>query len=312
MQHPTGPEIVEMPQERAPVPPRAVIISAIALAVPVLNETMLAPSSSEYEALLWLLLLVPAFLLSYYRGWAGSLVALGMGMVSLTAVHLLQVWSGREVENEVLLGLLAVVILVMGLALGIVTELLHRARVVATAMAFTDVLTGLPNRRHTELFLEREVAAAQRGRNLVVVMWDVDHFKSFNDRYGHRKGDEVLRAVASTLSRFTRRMNLTGRYGGEEFLSVLSSSDQEGARVFVERVMEAIAKLGTVPEPLTISAGMAVWGPDIVRTEELLEAADRALYRAKAEGRNTYRVSQPPGPVAGAGELEFVREGRRA
>lgn len=312
MQHPIGPETVELPEKRAPVPLRAAILSVVSLAVPVLNETMLAPSTSRYEALLWLLLLVPAFLLSYYRGWSGALVALGMGMVSLTTVHLLQVWSGRQVENEVLLGLLALVILVMGLALGIVTELLHRARVEATAMAFTDVLTGLPNRRHTEIFLERELAAAQRGRNLVVVMWDVDHFKSFNDRYGHRKGDEVLRAVASTLSRFTRRMNLTGRYGGEEFLSILSSSDREGARVFVERVMDAIAKLDTVPEPLTISAGMAVWGPDLIRTEELLEAADRALYRAKGEGRNTYRVSQPPGPFAGADEYEFVREGRRA
>lgn len=312
MQHHIGPETIELPQGRASVPLRAAILSVVALAVPVLNETMLAPSTSQYEALLWLLLLVPAFLLSYYRGWSGSLVALGMGMVALTAVHLLQEWSGRQVENEVLLGLLAVVILVMGLALGIVTELLHRARVEATAMAFTDVLTGLPNRRHTELFLEREVAAAQRGRDLVVVMWDVDHFKSFNDRYGHRKGDEVLRAVAATLSRFTRRMNLTGRYGGEEFLSILSSSDQEGARVFVERVMEAIAKLETVPEPLTISAGMAVWGPDVVRVEQLLETADQALYRAKAEGRNTYRISRPPGPVAGGGDREFVREKRRA
>lgn len=312
MQHPIGPETFELPQRQARVPLRAAIISVIALAVPVLNETLMAPSSNQYEALLWLLLLVPAFLLSYYRGWIGSLVALGMGMVALTAVHLLQVWTGSQVENDVLLGLLAVVILVMGVSLGVVTELLHRARGEATAMAYTDVLTGLPNRRHTEVFLEREVAAAQRGRDLVVVMWDVDHFKSFNDRYGHRKGDEVLRAVAATLARFTRRMNLTGRYGGEEFLSILSSSDQEGARVFVERVMEAIARLDTVPEPLTISAGMAVWGPDIVRVEQLLEAADRALYRAKAEGRNTYRISQPPGPLADSDGHQFVREGRRA
>jgi diguanylate cyclase (GGDEF)-like protein len=164
--------------------------------------------------------------------------------------------------------------------------LLHLEREKAEALALMDDLTSLPNRRLGRRFLEMEVAAAQRGRQICLVIFDLDNFKIYNDRHGHPAGDRALAAMGQALIKTTRKMNMSVRWGGEEFITVLSDATAAGALVFVQRVREALLAAAVVGGPLTFSAGVAEYGPGIATADDLLQAADEALYEAKARGRN--------------------------
>jgi diguanylate cyclase (GGDEF)-like protein len=152
------------------------------------------------------------------------------------------------------------------------------------ALSLTDPLTGLANRRQLDRDLMREFAAARRGRRLVAVMFDLNAFKSYNDRHGHLAGDQVLRAFGEALAHETRTMNLAARYGGDEFLVLLADADRAGAVIFVDRVkVEFKRRASALPHgSLSVEAGIAEFAPDMVEPEDLLAAADRALYDRKA------------------------------
>jgi diguanylate cyclase (GGDEF)-like protein len=156
-----------------------------------------------------------------------------------------------------------------------------------TVLSVTDPLTGLANRRQLERELARDFAAAQRGRTLAAVIFDLDEFKDYNDAHGHLAGDEALQVFATVVRAETRAMNLVARYGGDEFVALLTDSDAAGAAVFVERVRRRFAlevsALGR--GELTISAGIAAYTPEIETPEELLRLADADLYRGKPRVR---------------------------
>lgn len=270
------------------MPLRALVLSVSALAVPVVGALVFPEELGEYGALLWLLALVPAFLLAYYRGWRGVATALAFGMAALSITQVIAILMTLMIPDM----LLGVVIAYIGVALGLgwVAELLHRDKSEAQGLAYTDLLTHLPNRRHARVFLENEFAAAQRGRLLSVVLFDLDDFKDYNDRYGHAAGDEALRSFADVLNKTTRRMNLVGRFGGEEFLAILAGSDSEGAVVFGERVRAELRERSLGKGPLSVSGGVATFHPNMRTPDELLASADHALYRAKREGRNCIRL----------------------
>jgi diguanylate cyclase (GGDEF)-like protein len=286
------PERSNLPFSR-PIPTRSLVTSGAAFAVPVLASVLAPDSFHEYTLLLWLLAVVPSFLLAYHRGWKGAALALAGGMAVLSTSQAILLFMGRQVDNWFFL--LAMVVLFTGIALGVglVTELLHRAREEAAEQALTDELTGLPNRRYARLFLDKEFEAARRGRALTVVLFDLDRFKDYNDTYGHAAGDEALRTFGHTLGGTTRKMNLSARFGGEEFLSVVSSAEIAGAMVFAERVRNTLALQQPPQGHLTVSAGMAVYEPGMKSPDELVAAADRALYLAKAAGRDCIRVAEP-------------------
>jgi diguanylate cyclase (GGDEF)-like protein len=271
------------------VPPRALALSFAALVVPVVGALALPERLGEYGALLWLLALVPGFLLSYYRSWRGVATALAVGMAVLSITQAVASAMALLIPDT-LLGIV-VAYLAISMGVGFLADVFHRDRAVVEDMAFTDALTRLPNRRHAEVFLDNEFAAAERGRPLTVVLFDLDAFKVFNDTHGHAKGDEAIRAFADVLSRTTRRMNLSGRYGGEEFISVLAGSDAAGATVFAERVRMAFLAQHIGDPPLTVSSGIASFRPGMETSQELVAAADEALYQAKRDGRNCVRVS---------------------
>ena len=165
-------------------------------------------------------------------------------------------------------------------------------------LTILDGLTGVPNRRHFEEFLDREVVRAVRhGRGLVVAMIDIDHFKQVNDRFGHLAGDLVLRRVAAAAAAGVRRDELFARYGGEEFALVLPETDAAQAAAVCERVRAAVAGLefvfGSQRCPVTVSVGVAVLAGDGTAAD-LVRAADAELYRAKSSGRDRVCVAAGP------------------
>jgi|GEM_PF-4663207 len=165
--------------------------------------------------------------------------------------------------------------------------------------ALRDPLTGLPNRRAFEPRLEQEVSRARRyGRRLTLIMFDIDHFKDYNDRHGHRSGDELLKRLGRMLTRELREPDLAFRIGGEEFVIVLPETNLDGALAVVCRLQERLR--GDDRIPVTLSFGVAEFPTHALDAEPLVEAADRALYQAKAAGRDTVRL--PDGSVPGAPE----------
>lgn len=159
-------------------------------------------------------------------------------------------------------------------------------------MATQDKLTGLYNRRYFEDRLQKEINRANRyHRMLALAMFDLDHFKNINDRYGHPAGDHVLREVGRRLRQTIRQCDIACRYGGEEFIVIMPETDLEDSRVICERIRDQVQKLRLEFDGkrfnITISGGTALYDPSIAPgAEELIKAADRRLYHAKKSGRN--------------------------
>jgi diguanylate cyclase (GGDEF)-like protein/PAS domain S-box-containing protein len=150
----------------------------------------------------------------------------------------------------------------------------------------TDELTGLPNRRAWDELLRQELANGERlGTPLSVAMLDLDHFKAYNDRHGHLAGDRLLRAAAAAWSGSLRGTDVLARWGGEEFAVLLPACDAAGATALIERLR------GTLPDDVTFSAGVVATSGGHDEPRALMDAADRALYRAKAEGRDRVVVA---------------------
>jgi diguanylate cyclase (GGDEF)-like protein len=172
--------------------------------------------------------------------------------------------------------------------------------------AHTDPLTKLGNRRRLDEDLHRLHSGARRhGRPYSIAMCDLDHFKAYNDTYGHPQGDEALRSVASVLATDSRAGDTAYRFGGEEFVLLLADERLPGAVVAVERFRQSIEALsiphiGNVPPGvLTISVGVATFDPGRdLESSEVLVLADQALYAAKTEGRNRVAPVRDPEFVA--------------
>ena len=186
-----------------------------------------------------------------------------------------------------------------------VTELQERAQKLLTsaselgianqkleALASLDGLTGIANRRQLDTVLKNEWDRAQRrGTPFSVVLIDLDDFKAYNDHYGHQAGDQCLKRVAWTLSSAIKRpADVIGRYGGEEFLVLLPDTDEQGAFLLAEALrtkVEALKIMNTDVTTITMSAGVATAKPSrMTESEACIHAADQALYKAKARGKN--------------------------
>jgi len=177
-----------------------------------------------------------------------------------------------------------------------------RLREALRTQSIRDPLTGLYNRRYLTETLDREIRRAVRAaQSLGVLMLDLDHFKKFNDTYGHDAGDTVLRETASFLSKSIRIEDIVCRFGGEEFVVILPTADLAAAHARAERIRSKLHELivlhqGQSLGTITVSVGVAALPVHGTTPKELLEAADAALYRAKREGRDRV-VDAVPAPV---------------
>jgi two-component system cell cycle response regulator len=163
----------------------------------------------------------------------------------------------------------------------------------SVALAYTDTLTGVYNRRYMNAHLDRKIMEiAETVKPVSVLMFDIDNFKNINDTYGHKAGDEVLSELAKRVSRGVRDIDLLSRYGGEEFVIVMPDADIEVAVAVAERVRALVADqtfavssdVGSLA--VTVSVGVATTRDPTETTESLIGRADEALYRAKGRGRN--------------------------
>ncbi|MEO5363935.1 MAG: diguanylate cyclase [Magnetococcus sp. DMHC-8] len=175
------------------------------------------------------------------------------------------------------------------------TDQLLQLNAILQNMAMMDGLTGIPNRRHFDDYLQREWGRSLRGHSpLSLILMDIDFFKPFNDHYGHAAGDECLRQVAHALAHtMTRPIDLVARYGGEEFVCVLPGTDLEGLTVVGNRLRENVCALALthhhsrVAKQVTISLGGVTMIPSReISPTALVQAADQRLYQAKEQGRN--------------------------
>jgi diguanylate cyclase (GGDEF)-like protein len=180
---------------------------------------------------------------------------------------------------------------------------IHEARTRLEALAISDELTGLYNYRYLHTRLNEEFKRSERYRDpLACVMLDIDHFKRINDRYGHDVGDLVLRETSARVRRAVREIDVVTRYGGEEFLLVLPSTNFSGALAVADRVWRTVGgepiQLATGTERISVSVGVAVFpSRDIKSKDQLIKAADKALYQAKNEGRDRICVFQHQGYI---------------
>ena len=173
-------------------------------------------------------------------------------------------------------------------------EALQKTLTQARREALTDGLTGLANRKAFDHRLARlvEEAQAQDGGPFCLILFDIDHFKAFNDTHGHQLGDHVLRLVARALVEGIKGRDLAARYGGEEFAILLPGTSAQGAMVVAEALRRAVGEKDLVSRAtgerlghITLSAGVCAWAPEM-DAEGVVRAADEALYVAKCGGRN--------------------------
>lgn len=175
-------------------------------------------------------------------------------------------------------------------------DALERSQDQLERLSSTDELTGLYNRRHLAKAFDVELNRAGRSSQpLSVLMIDLDHFKGFNDHFGHPQGDAFLRHVASFLKTWLRATDVLARYGGEEFIALLPNTDLETAIEIAERIRSAFqdSRAPAIGQevPVTLSIGVSSSSGDSTLDANLIESADRALYAAKRSGRNRVRVA---------------------
>ncbi|MBJ7331770.1 MAG: GGDEF domain-containing protein [Solirubrobacteraceae bacterium] len=222
-------------------------------------------------------------------------IAWNLALLGVTAAIALVVSQSPEITGSTWMATVAVSAIVMLSVRGLIEKL--------TEAATVDELSGLINRRTFGPILEREVERARTsGLPISVVLFDLDHFKLVNDRFGHAAGDEAIHLFGTLLQAEIRDIDVAARTGGEEFVALLFDADAAAAQRWAEGI-GALLIADTVDEQvaLSVSAGVATAGLSAVTAEELLLAADRALYAAKEGGRRQVVVAtgdQPPLAVA--------------
>ena len=213
-------------------------------------------------------------------------------IVALSSDEVFASWKRTAVVVSVATIALCIGLLWLTWLLSRELHLRHNAEQELAQLAATDALTGLANRRTLDQVLRHEWFRAQRsGQPLSLLMIDADHFKAFNDRHGHQAGDDALRSVAKVISDNVRRpADLVARYGGEEFSVILAETDSQGAQQIAEHIRATVEQLPLVAgaeSPITVSIGISTWTTSAeISLEQLLFAADKALYQAKESGRN--------------------------
>lgn len=253
--------------------------------------------------LFWSFYFIPIVIAALYYEVIGSIIA---GITGFAAIILWIYLSMRYLTDPleimantfgILIGTL--IFVSIGVALGFLSTKRKQDTEALQRLTMVDRLTGLHNYGYFMERLEEERQRADRfGSKLSLIMLDIDHFKPYNDKFGHQKGNALLKKVANILTRQVRTIDIVARYGGEEFAILLPNTSREAVEI-AERIRRAVetAKFeggkGEAFVKRTLSAGVATYPTDASNEIELIDRADQALYVAKDQGRNAVRVYSP-------------------
>ena len=241
------------------------------------------------QADFWPLLAAPILVSAWFFYEAGAIAT-----IALTALLLVQ--TSFEKGGAILIAVFTFAVL--GVLLGWGQRRQRRAHRHVLRSSLTDSLTGLYNFGSFMECLEREIRRVDRyGGAVTLVMFDIDHFKMFNDRFGHQAGNEALKAVASTLRKQKRESDVVARFGGEEFVLLFPGKENAGVEA-ARRMRRAISQIrvpvgGGATTEITVSAGVACYPNGATSKEELLDRVDQLLYASKRKGRNQVSVAPP-------------------
>lgn len=244
----------------------------------------------------YIILIMPVTILSnFHASWFKAVVATAVGVLYMALDFIFRNAAPLEmVPQPMLQGLhyfnQASTLVILAMLATAYYRLVANAEASLRQQACTDPLTQLQNRRFAMEVAQHEAAVFERGgRPLALVLGDIDHFKRINDLHGHETGDTALKAVAQALREGVREVDHVARWGGEEFLMLLPSTDEEEALRVSERVREAIAQIDLVHQhqlvPISITLGVSLLSPGET-IEQALARADQALYKGKTAGRN--------------------------
>ena len=241
------------------------------------------------QADFWPLLAAPILASAWFFYEAGALVT-----IAVTGVLLFQ----TPFEKSGAIFIAVATFAVLGVLLGWGQRRQRRAHRHVLRSSLTDSLTGLYNFGSFMECLDREIRRVDRyGGAVTLVMFDIDHFKMFNDRFGHQAGNEALKAMAATLKKHKRESDIVARFGGEEFVLLFPGKEEAGIET-ARRMRKAISQIrvpvgdGATSE-MTVSAGVACYPNGAASREELLDKVDQLLYVSKRKGRNRVSVAPP-------------------
>ena len=267
---------------------RTVLVSAAAWAIAIAGTLSIRPGLPALPDGLWALGLVPVIAFALHWRLAGAAVAAAAGTALL---YFTLAWGQRAgLTPAPVLGLATLAGVFVGAAAvtGVLTLLLSSLRSRAL-QALTDPLTGLPNRRHAELFLGHEFAVAELGRPFAVLLLDVDRYTSYATSAGDAAAQGMLRALGSILRQNTRSANLSAHWGHDRFVCLLVGTSDEGALVYARRLQDQVRATGGVASVPSVSIGIASYDPEMRTADALMRAAELALQQAKRDGGDRIR-----------------------
>lgn len=306
-----------MEESRPSPPPRALGISLLSLFAAGVIGIFWPESVEQYSGFVWILALIPLFLLSYYRGWQGAAVAALTAMVALVGVEVIVIeLMGRQVDWW-MLGGVTVLLIMVTFGAGSLSELLHRQRRLALHMAYEDPLTRLSNRRLLQELAEKALAAVDReGGKVGMIFLDLVRFKRINDHLGHRAGDEVLVRLAERLKDSLREADTVARVGGDEFAVLLSDgAGRSEALAVARRVREQVSlpfQVNGQTVHLGARIGLAMYPEHASDFDELLSKADPGKQGGKRSGGDGISVYDPDEGSEYGSELAVEEELRKA
>ena len=270
------------------VPASSTVVALLGLAVVIVASWRWPGALREHSILVWMLAVLPFFMLAHFKAWHRIAGVLAVALVTLAVVQFALVeWLGMGPPDLLTLGFLVVSLIAFSFCLGLMSQARLNRRASTLYLVAGDPLTGLHSPDALRFFLDRCFAAAGRGRSLAVVIFSLDGLGAYEEQYGPEAADEAIRNVADILDANTRSMDMSGRYGHDEFLSLLPGGTAADAFTLAVRVRKAVESSAAFqPSGMTVSAGVAGYTPRMAEVEELLKEATAVMMAASEEGGN--------------------------